>query len=52
MKEIVNNDFVAKNGKWSLNDYASSLTNIVFSLGSAKYTQYDFAEFMLTLLED
>ena len=48
MKEIVNNDFIAKNGKWSLKDHASSLTKVVFSLGSSKYTQYDFAEYMLT----
>ena len=48
MKEIVNNDFIAKNGKWSLKDHASSLTKVVFSLGSYKYTQYDFAEYMLT----
>ena len=48
MKEIVNNDFIAKNGKWSLKDHASSLTKVVFSLGSSKYTQYDFAEYMLS----
>ena len=48
MKEIVNNDFIAKNGKWSLKDHASYLTKVVFSLGSSKYTQYDFAEYMLT----
>ena len=48
MKQIVNNDFIAKNGNWSLKDHASSLTDDIFSLGSSKYTQYDFAEYLLS----
>ena len=48
MKQIVNNDFIAKNGNWSLKDHASSLTEHIFSLGTSKYTQYDFAEFLLS----
>ena len=48
MKQIVNNDFIAKNGNWSLKDHASSLTENIFSLGSSEYTQYDFAEFLLS----
>ena len=48
MKEIVNNDFIAKNGKWSLKDNASSLTEYIFSLDSLKYNQYDFAEYLLS----
>ena len=48
MKQIVNNDLIAKNGNWSLKDHASSLTEIIFSIGSSSYSQYDFAQYLLT----
>ena len=48
MKQIVNTDFIAKNGNWSLEEQASSLTEHLFSIGSSKYTQYDFAEYLLS----
>ncbi|GIR12275.1 MAG: hypothetical protein CM15mP23_08500 [Cryomorphaceae bacterium] len=49
MKEVNRNDFIAlRASKWSLKDHASSLNKGYFSLGSVKYSQYDFAEYMLT----
>ncbi len=48
MKQLVNKDFIAKNGNWSLKDNISSLTEDIFSIGSSSFTQYDFAEYMLS----
>ena len=44
-KKYVDNDFIA--GNWSLEEHTKNLTQTIFVLGETKYTQIDFAAYLL-----